>query len=80
MLQLANARLRAQFFLKAVDRQDHPDFRAGGKIFVTLGYPERGWALVKLAPEQQPTSSRPIRPPLSQPRARGAAVAPPACV
>ena len=32
---------------------DHPDFRVGGKIFATLGYPERGWAMVKLAPEQQ---------------------------
>jgi hypothetical protein len=32
---------------------DHPDFRVRGKIFATLGYPERGWAMVKLAPEQQ---------------------------
>ncbi len=32
---------------------DHPDFRVGGKVFATLGYPERGWAMVKLAPEQQ---------------------------
>jgi hypothetical protein len=31
----------------------HPDFRIGGKIFATLGYPEHGWAMVKLAPEQQ---------------------------
>jgi hypothetical protein len=31
----------------------HPDFRVGGKIFATLGYPEHGWAMVKLAPEQQ---------------------------
>jgi len=32
---------------------DHPDFRVGGKVFATLGYPENGWAMVKLAPEQQ---------------------------
>jgi uncharacterized protein YdhG (YjbR/CyaY superfamily) len=31
----------------------HPDFRVGGKIFATLGYPRRGWATVKLTPEQQ---------------------------
>ena len=31
----------------------HPDFRVGGKIFATLGYPEHGWTMVKLAPEQQ---------------------------
>ena len=27
---------------------NHPDFRVGGKIFATLDYPERGWAMVKL--------------------------------
>jgi hypothetical protein len=32
---------------------DHPDFRVGGKIFATLGYPRDGWAMVKLTPEQQ---------------------------
>ncbi len=31
----------------------HPDFRVGGKIFATLGYPGRGWGMVKLKPEQQ---------------------------
>ena len=31
----------------------HPDFRAAGKIFATLGYPEAGWGMVKLTPEQQ---------------------------
>jgi hypothetical protein len=30
----------------------HPDFRVGGKIFATL-WPEPGWAMVKLTPEQQ---------------------------
>jgi hypothetical protein len=32
---------------------DHPDFRVGGKVFATLGYPDRNWAMVKLNPEQQ---------------------------
>jgi hypothetical protein len=32
---------------------DHPDFRVGGKIFATLGYPTKGWGMVKLTPEQQ---------------------------
>jgi hypothetical protein len=32
---------------------DHPDFRVGGKIFATLGYPEKSWGMVKLTPEQQ---------------------------
>jgi hypothetical protein len=31
----------------------HPDFRVGGKIFATLGYPDERWAVVKLTPEQQ---------------------------
>jgi hypothetical protein len=32
---------------------DHPDFRVGGKIFATLGYPDKRWGMVKLTPEQQ---------------------------
>jgi hypothetical protein len=32
---------------------DHPDFRVGGKIFATLGYPDKKWGMVKLTPEQQ---------------------------
>jgi hypothetical protein len=32
---------------------DHPDFRVAGKIFATLGYPENGWAMVKLTPLEQ---------------------------
>ena len=32
---------------------EHPDFRVGGKIFATLGYPEEGWAVVKLTPIEQ---------------------------
>jgi hypothetical protein len=31
----------------------HPDFRVRGKIFATLGYPDDGWGMVKLNPEQQ---------------------------
>jgi hypothetical protein len=31
----------------------HPDFRVANKIFATLGYPGRGWGMVKLTPEQQ---------------------------
>lgn len=31
----------------------HPDFRVGGKIFATLGYPRVGWGVVKLTPQQQ---------------------------
>jgi hypothetical protein len=32
---------------------DHPDFRVAGKIFATLGYPEEGWAMVKITPVEQ---------------------------
>jgi len=31
----------------------HPDFRVGGRIFATLGYPRSGWGMVSLTPEQQ---------------------------
>jgi hypothetical protein len=31
----------------------HPDFRVGGRIFATLGHPRRGWAMIKLPPEDQ---------------------------
>jgi hypothetical protein len=31
----------------------HPDFRVDGKIFATLDAPEKGWAMVKLTPEEQ---------------------------
>ena len=29
------------------------DFRVGGRIFATLGYPSAGWGVVKLTPDQQ---------------------------
>jgi hypothetical protein len=32
---------------------NHPDFRVGGKIFATLGAPDKNWGMVKLTPEQQ---------------------------
>ena len=33
--------------------QAHADFRAGKRIFATLGYPDQDWGMVKLTPEQQ---------------------------
>lgn len=32
---------------------NHPDFRVGGRIFATLGYPDEAWGMVKLYPDQQ---------------------------
>ena len=32
---------------------DHPDFRVGGKIFATLGYPKDDFAMIKLTPIEQ---------------------------
>jgi hypothetical protein len=37
---------------------DHPDFRVAGKIFATLGYPDRSRAMVKLSPEDQHNFSK----------------------
>ena len=31
----------------------HPDFRVGGRIFATLGHPDRSHGMVSLTPEQQ---------------------------
>jgi hypothetical protein len=31
----------------------HPDFRVAGKIFATLGYPDKAHGMVKLSPEEQ---------------------------
>ena len=36
-----------------VGHMGHPDFRVGGKIFATLGYPDGRWGMVKLTPELQ---------------------------
>jgi hypothetical protein len=40
---------------KAAEREhmDHPDFRVGGKVFATLGYPGEDFGMVKLTPEEQ---------------------------
>jgi hypothetical protein len=35
------------------EHMDHPDFRAHGHIFATVGYPDEKFAMVKLTPEQQ---------------------------
>jgi hypothetical protein len=32
---------------------DHPDFRVDGKIFATLGYPDKDHGMVILPPEEQ---------------------------
>ena len=46
----------------------HPDFRVGGKIFATMGFPEVDWAMVKLTPDEQelfvqidPKGFRPVK-------------------
>jgi hypothetical protein len=31
----------------------HPDFRVGGRIFATLGYPDNKWGVVNLTHDQQ---------------------------
>ena len=31
----------------------HPDFRVGGRIFATLGYPSDEYAVVMLSPDEQ---------------------------
>ena len=36
----------------------HPDFRVGGKIFATLGYPNENSATVKLSPDDQKEFAR----------------------
>jgi hypothetical protein len=36
-----------------MEHMDHPDFRVGGKIFATLGYPNETRGMVKLMPDQQ---------------------------
>ena len=35
------------------EHMGHPDFRIGGKIFASLGYPDETRGMVKLTPEQQ---------------------------
>lgn len=33
--------------------QGHPDFRVGGRILASLGYPDPKWAMLVLTPDQQ---------------------------
>ena len=42
-------------FLEAIEsaHMRHPDFRVGGRIFATLGYPNEKSATVKLSPDEQ---------------------------
>lgn len=35
------------------EHMEHPDFRVRGKIFATLGYPDKKWGMVKLTPMEQ---------------------------
>jgi len=35
------------------EHMDHPDFRVGGKVFATLGWPDAKVGMVKLTPAQQ---------------------------
>jgi hypothetical protein len=51
----ANFRKLALSFPGAIEsaHMHHPDFRVRGKIFATLGYPDKGWAVVKLTPDEQ---------------------------
>ena len=37
----------------AKEHMGHPDFRVGGKIFATVGYPDQHTAMVKLTPMEQ---------------------------
>jgi len=37
---------------------NHPDFRVAGKIFATLGYPNKSLGMVKLSPEDQHNFSK----------------------
>jgi hypothetical protein len=32
---------------------NHPDFRLAGKIFASLGVPDKSWGMIRLTPEQQ---------------------------
>src|ERR1700726_5026640 len=44
---------------------NHPDFRANGKIFATLHYPDDGYAMVKLLPDRQGALVGPGRSPFT---------------
>jgi hypothetical protein len=48
-------RKMALSFPEAIEsaHMDHPDFRVRGKIFATLGYPDKDSGVVKLTPDEQ---------------------------
>ncbi len=48
-------RALALSFPEAVEsaHMHHPDFRVRGRIFATLGYPNKEWAVLKLTPTEQ---------------------------
>ena len=55
MVSTENFRRLALAFPGAEEKShmNHPDFRVGGKIFATLGYPNAAFGMVALLPEQQ---------------------------
>ena len=63
-------RKMALSFPEAIEsaHMDHPDFRVRGKIFATLGYPNKDSGVVKLTPDEQrdfvrgdPTVFQPVK-------------------
>jgi hypothetical protein len=36
----------------------HPDFRVGGRVMASLGYPDKQWGMVVLTPDQQRAFAR----------------------
>jgi len=43
---------------EARSHMGHPDFRVAGKIFATLGYPDKDSGMVKVTPMESGCSSR----------------------
>jgi hypothetical protein len=58
---------------------NHPDFRVAGRIFATLGYPDKTRGMVKLSPEDQHYFSKDYPEVFVPGKAVGDAVAPPVC-
>jgi hypothetical protein len=54
-MTIAKFRRTALSFPEAIEKahQDHPDFRVGGQVFAMLGYPAKGFGMVKLPPKEQ---------------------------
>ena len=51
----AEFRRLALSFPETAEREHmrHPDFRVAGKIYATLGYPNKEWGMVKVTPVEQ---------------------------